>query len=148
MARGYTIELENKSGNENTYVVSAEPPQVEGDFEKNWPLVITRAVAGPNDSIKFTINPPTPYYAYALSAEGRPGHGVGTETQLKEAVQLGKKTEDGNVTPGSTLQFSFADGMPRLNSIEDGRPVVNGFAIRTTTDFSSEDVRNCRSRVT
>lgn len=142
MAPSYTIQVENESSITNNYIISQEPPQVTGQAQDVWPLVIARATVPPGGLAKFTIELPTPYYAYAISSQGEPGHGVSVDTRAQRPVSLGKKHDDGSLTPGSTLQFVMNEGVPDLRDADEpSNGFQNAFTIVTGMDFTDADVK-------
>lgn len=85
---------------------------------------------------------PNPYFAYAITAEGRPDHGVSVETIVKRPVTLGLTGQDGATTPGSTVQFVVDYGTPNLKDDSSKNGNAGAFVIRTGNDFSGNDAKN------
>lgn len=107
MVPSYTITVQNDSSMRQTYNITQEPPRVDNLSGKSWPIVIDQARVPPQDSGKFEIDIPDPYYAYALSSQRPLEHGTNATIISQVPVKVGSK--DGSRTPGSNIKYVVDD---------------------------------------
>ncbi|KAK6074246.1 hypothetical protein SCUP234_08296 [Seiridium cupressi] len=135
----YTIKVTNRSGSRHDYVISQQP-SVNDSASKIWPCVLQHGKVPPQGVAVFKVDRPNSFYAYALTSNGSPQHGVSVSVHTQKSVQLGRKEADGTVIPGSSVQYIVQDGATDLdaNSLPP-HGFVNSFEIQTGSDFTSQD---------
>ena len=135
----HTITVQNQSGSLHNYIISQEPIVKSDESPNLWPCVLSHAKVPFEAVASFTVNRPNPFYAYAVTSNDPPGHGVQATTEAKKPIELGRQQADGTLVNGTSVEFVVRDGAPDL----DARSLPphgnsNSFEIRTG-DFSSDD---------
>lgn len=142
MASRFTITVKNESGTFRNYVITQEAPPIGGPAAVALPLVIFRANVPGEGTAKFSIDIPNPYYAYAISSQGKPEAGTAVDVSTRIPITLGKRYPDGHDEPGSSVEYVVVSGTPSLQDTPSRNGFVGSFEIKTGHDFTNNDAKN------
>lgn len=133
------VVIDNQSGSQHDYTISAEPPNITGPASA-LPCVISDTKVPLGAQVEFVIDQPAPFYAYSLRTSGPPEHGVHVTVRSKKPVQTGRVNSDGSLTNGSSVEYVVYEGTPdiRTSSLSP-QGMAKSFEIRTGNDFTIRD---------
>lgn len=142
----YTIQITNKTGAQQNYLIFNEAPLINDRVEDNvWLNVFYKKAVPNSQTISFKLT--NKYSAVCGSADAKPGNNVSVSVGAPSPVTLGQADSSGRLSkPGTSYKLTVVDGAPQFTpGPQTPAGKINAFEILTDDSFTYSQAVNGES---